>query len=81
MIMRAITTIHGRGVVLGGLLLCVLATGTKVGGFKPGRGRSSTLSFGGEVKPLAHVRFYSMFKKPSKYETDTSQGKIHHLLR
>jgi hypothetical protein len=48
-------------VACGGLVVSVLATGPKVRGFKPGRGRwilrviksaiRSTPSFGGEVKP------------------------------
>jgi hypothetical protein len=39
-------------------------------------------SFEGEVKAIGpHViRFCGMLKNPSKYERDTSQGKIHHFL-
>jgi hypothetical protein len=45
--------------VLGGIVISVLATGSNVREFKPGRGRRflmtikirSTTSFGGEVKP------------------------------
>jgi hypothetical protein len=45
-------------VALGGLVVSVLATGLKVRGFKPGRGRwiRSTPSFGGEGKPSVPCR-------------------------
>jgi hypothetical protein len=63
-------------VVLGGVMVSVFAIGPKVRGFKPGRGDGllraikirSTPSFGGEVKPNAHViRTYAMLENPSKY--------------
>jgi hypothetical protein len=57
------------GVALGGLVVSVLATGPKVRGFKPGRGRwilrvisdkiRSTPSFGGEVKPSVPCRRFT----------------------
>jgi hypothetical protein len=52
-------------VVLGGLVVIVLAIGTKIREFRPGRGRwiflraikiRSTTSFGGEVKPSIPCR-------------------------
>jgi hypothetical protein len=55
------------GVALGGLVVSVLATGPKIRGFKPGRGRwifkcdkiRSTPSFGGEVKPSVPCRRFT----------------------
>jgi hypothetical protein len=58
-------------VALGGLVVSVLATGPKVRGFKPGRGRwifkgdkiRSTPSFGGEVKPSVPCRRFTACKR------------------
>jgi hypothetical protein len=57
-------------------VVIVLTTGPKFHGFKPGQGYgflraikiSSRTSFGGEVKPSAHVRILWHVKVTSKYE-------------
>jgi hypothetical protein len=50
---------------LGGLEVSVLATGPKVRGFDPDRGRwiRSTTSFGGEVKPSVPCRRFTACKR------------------
>jgi hypothetical protein len=77
-------------VVLGILVVSVLAIRPKVRGFIPSRGRwifsgekiHSTPSFGRREKPLVPSRkILRHVKCPSKYESDTSQGKIHNFLR
>jgi hypothetical protein len=76
-------------------MVSVLAIGPTVCGFKPGRGRRifmaikicGTPSFGGQVKPSAHVvRFYGILKIPAEYDRDTTSDKFddisrHSLLR
>jgi hypothetical protein len=60
-----------------------IVIGPKVRGFKPAEDDRflmaikirSTTSFGGEVKPSAHVRFYGMLKNPTGMK-DTSEAKF-----
>jgi hypothetical protein len=64
---------------LGGPVISALAVGSKVRGFKPGRGRlifNGTAYFGGEVKTLVPSRkILRHVKKPYEYDRDTSKAK------
>jgi hypothetical protein len=61
----------------------MLASGTRVRGFKPGRSRRifpgekilNMLSFGREVKPFAHVADLRHVKEPCDYMEVGSQAK------
>jgi hypothetical protein len=64
-------------IVLGGLVVIVLAIGSKIRGFQPGRCRwifkggknRSTISFGGKVKPSVPCRrFYGLLMIPAEYD-------------
>jgi hypothetical protein len=64
-----VNNVRSQTLALGGLVVSVLATGPKVRGFKPGRGRwiwifkddkiRSTPFFGGEVKPSVPCRRFT----------------------
>jgi hypothetical protein len=64
-------------------MVSMLAIGSKVRGFKPGRDYGilraiktrSTSSFGGEAKPARTVRFHCMLQNSTQYERDISQTK------
>jgi hypothetical protein len=72
-------------VALGGLVVSVSATGSKVRGFKSGRGRyifkvdkiRITTSFGGEIKPSVPFKILRHVKEQHKYEKRYSVGIIH----
>jgi hypothetical protein len=84
-----ITVVRLR-IVLGGIVVNMLAIGSMVDGFTPGRGRwnlraikiCSTISFGREVKPLPHVVwFYGLLKIPAKYDRNASSAKFKDVSR
>jgi hypothetical protein len=65
-------------VVISGLVVSMLAIGSKVHGFRPGRGRwvfkcdeiRNTLSLGRVVEPSVPCKILQLVKKVSKYERD-----------